>query len=331
MNDFEIEAQDILNECAEIFTNESAEKIIKPKIINIRNQIKNLRMGLEVAKNASTGSSSRKNLTPHMKTAYSTIMGMRSLLLGTQENINYRLYIRNGDMSNVRVVDITEEQLMSVVERSGNTLRLKKALDGISQSYNNTEIQKLFDQHFANIQRSLKHISGNNFVVPVGRISDLISGPEGIGNLYWQTDSTRGKSAYTPKLFNRGWIYQAFDATINTLYKQSTDFESVSSQSFRHEYFMNQLKYDNVVGFKGGDVGLNQIKSNVASLMSITTLINYLRIIEEILTPENYNNKMELKQKILTNFTENTNLSQMLNDRVDQIVDDLFAGFGKTA
>ena len=329
MSGFEFEAQDILNECAEIFTNGSTEEIIKPKIINVRDQIKNLRMSLEVAKNASTGSSSRKNLTPHMKTAYSTIMGMRSLLLGSQENISYRLYIRNGDMSNVRVVDISEDQLMSMVERSENTLRLKKTLNDIDSSYNNTEIQKLFDQHFANIQRSLKHISGNNFAVPVGRISDLVSGPEGVGNLYWQTNNTRGKSAYTPKLFNRGWIYQAFDATINSLYKKSLDFESVSSQSFRHEYFMNQLKYDNVIGFKGGDVGLNQIKSNMASLMSITTLISYLKILEEILTPENYNNKAELKQKILISFTENTNLSQMLSDRVDQVVDDLFAGFGK--
>lgn len=327
MNDFDFEAQDILNDCAEAFTESSLNEIMKPKIIEAREKIKILRTSLEIAKNASTGSSSRKNLTPHMKMAYSTIMGMRSFLLGSQEHINYRLYIRNGDISNVRIVDIPEDQLMKIVERSGNTLRLKRTLDNIASSYNNSETQKLFDQHFANIKRSLKFHGGNNFLVPVGRISDLVSGPEGVGNLYWQTDSTRGKSAYTPKLFNRGWIYQAFDATVNSLYKKDEDFESVSSQSFRHEYFLNQLKYDNLVGFKGGDVGLNQIKSNMASLMNITTLIDYLKILEEILMVENYSNKAELKQKILTSFTENTNLSEMLTQRVEQVVDDLFAGF----
>ena len=324
MGDFDFSQleQEILEESSTIFSGES-QKDIQKKIQTFSNTIKKLRVGLEAAQ--ANNKNARKNLTYMMKQSYSTIMGFRTSLFGEQETITYRIYVRGENINSVNVVNLTESQIMKYVERSGNTLRLKRALDGIEEQNRDAEVETLFQKHFANISRSLVHKHGNNFVVPYSNVSDVVSGQAGSA-LYWQKSATKdGPHPYTPKMFNRGWIYQAFDATIMALMEQEEDITKVSTQTFRREYFVNQLKFDNVTGFKGGDVGLNQIKSNMANLMNLKTLIKYLKIIEEILDPINYTNKEELKLKILQEFSENNTITENANTILDTIVDRLLS------
>lgn len=317
-NDFMAESEAILQECSSIFSTDSIE-MIQQKISSVKDDIIRLKNSLIQAKEKTN----RSNLTSNMKIAYATIMKIRTLLLGETSIINYRLYIRGEGIDKVRVVDLKEDQLMSLVERSGNSLRLKRVFGEIDSKYNNMEVQQLFDQHFKNIKNSLKHISDNNYVVPFNRVKDIISTRVGQSNLYWQNDQGgRGKSAYTPKFFNRGWIYQAFDATVNDLYADNE--KEISIQQFRYAYFTKHLSYDNVIGFKGGDVGLNQIKSNMANLINITSLINYLEIVNQILTPSDFTDVSALSNYIKSSFTTSENLSQDIATHADMVAKQLF-------
>ena len=119
--------------------------------------------------------SARTNLTPMMRTAYAFIMNFRTALLGSSEEISYRLYIRGEDINTVRVYNLQEKDFLKYVERSGNSLRLKRSLDAIDASYQDKRAEKLFEMHFANISNSLRHVSGNNFVVPIDKVSDITS------------------------------------------------------------------------------------------------------------------------------------------------------------
>lgn len=319
--DFSQETSELIKDCSNILADETQTKIISLKLLSLKQNLNKLKQDLILAKSYKN----RNNLTANMKNAYVSIMKFRTFLLGENQTINYRIYLRSDSLNTVRVIDITEEELMKHVERSGNVLRLKRNFDNIEQSFNNLKVQKLFDEHFQNVSRSLKHISGNNFVVPFNNVRDIIQSRVGVDNLYWQTDNGRGKSAYTPKMFNRGWIYQAFDATLYEFYGNNKE-EQISDQQFRYSYFKKHLAYDNVKGFRGGDVGLTQIKSNMAQLINITTLINYLDIINTILTPESFSNSQELSNYIQQNFTNQEELiSNDISVIVDQVAEQLLS------
>ena len=318
--DFLAESENILTECAQAFSQDTISLILQEKILDVKLQLNTLKNALVLAKS----NIDRKNLTENMKAAYITIMNVRKLLLGNNANIQYRLYVRGNNIDNVKIVDMNENQLMQLIQRSGNDLRLRRTFANIDALQENTEIQQLFDQHFTNISRSLKHVDGNNYVVPFDRVKDVIRSRVDQSNLYWQNkNGPRGKSAYSPKLFNRGWIYQAFDATVAELY--ANDNTSVSEEQFRFAYFNRHLRYDQTVGFKGGDVGLNQIKSNMANLINITTLINYLDVINDILTPSNFQNSTALAQHIKNEFTTQENLSEDIAQFVNQTAEKLYS------
>lgn len=256
-----------------------------------------------------------------MKNAYMLIMKFRSFLLGENQTISYRIYLRSDFLNSVRVVDLSEEQIMKYVERDRDSLRLKKTLDNIEQSFNNSEIQSLFDKHFQSISRSLKHLSGNSFVVPFNNVKDVVKSRVDRSNLYWQEkNGEQGKSAYSPKKFNRGWIYQAFDATLNEFYNNGVEKKQFVEKQFRSRYFNHHLDYDNVKGFKGGDVGLMQIKSNMANIINITTLINYLNIINKILTKKSFLNSQDLSIYIKQNFM---NEKETITEDVSKIVNSI--------
>lgn len=323
--DFSKETEEIIKDCSDILADETQVQVISLKLLALKQDLNNLKQDLILAKSYKN----RDNLTANMKKAYTMIMKFRSFLLGENQTINYRIYLRSDSLNSVRVIDVPEEELMKHIERSGNTLRLKRTLDNIEQTFNNSKVQKLFDEHFQSISHSLKHISGNNFVVPFNNVKDVIKSRVGVDNLYWQTDNGRGKSAYTPKKFNRGWIYQAFDSTVNELYDNKQQKE-ISKEQFRFSYFTKHLAYDNVKGFKGGDVGLTQIKSNMAQLINITTLINYLDIINTILTPEAFSNSQELSSYIQQNFTnQKESISKDISTIVDQVATQLLSALKK--
>lgn len=318
---FSKESDEILTEISKNF-GEDSQELIYQKIIETRNKVKNLLEKLENARFAEKKSNRRRDLTKNMKEAYRLIMQIRTDFLGEGEKISYRLYVRGESIDKVTIVDINEETLLKLVERSGNELRLKRTFKNIENIESNARVQELFNQHFQSISKSLKPVE-HGYVVPFKKVRDVVKTRVG-SSLYWQKDSTRGKSAYTPKIWNMGWIYQAFDATVNSLYGEDSNI-IIRDEEFRFSYFNKHLVYDNVIGFKGGDVGLMQIKSNMASLINITTLINYLKIIQDILNFNNFSNKQELIEYIKKFFTNKENLTDELNIIIEKRVDALLS------
>ena len=274
----------------------------------------------------------------NLKDAYSKIMEFRTLILGSTSEIMYRIYIRGDieDINNAQIVTIKEKDLMKIVGRDRSSLRLKQNLDIILAEQNkDSKRQAIFNKHFSNISKGLEHPSRSpkNYVVTQEVIKKYGSGLQdrqgnylawGLNNLAYQTPSKKGKSAFTLKLFNRGWIYQAFDMTTEEMIKNGDDFNATTSyEKFHRLYFTKNLDYDNVVGFKGGDVGLMQIKSNMASLMSKTTLVKYLQIILDILTLDGFNDKTSLINFIKDKFTTEDNLTSIIEKTIDTNVERL--------
>lgn len=327
--DFSAEIDEITEEIATIFTEGTSKEVVQQNINSLRAQIKTLINIINLAFSKDKRTLIRQNYTEISLKAYELVMIFRQFLTG--EEVVYQLYIRGEDMNDVRVVTLTGEEMMEYIERNGDTLRLKKNLDTIDQMKNNDKVQKIFDKHFEQVSRSFHKIKDNNFVVPIDEISDIASHPKERPNLYWQEiNGPRGKSAYTPKMFNRGRIYEAFAGTAFDIYGKNYVYKAgVDATTFRRQFFINNLVSDNVKGFKGGDVGLSQIKATCAELMNLNTIRNYLIIIDQILSPENWENKKRLKEFIKSEFTDTSKkkLSSGINKSINKSVKQLFNNF----
>lgn len=286
---------------------------------------------------------SNENKELYLKEAYKKIMEFRTYLLGQNNAIQYRLYIKgdkNEDLTDVQIVNINEQQLMTVVNRDRTSLRLKQNLDAVKdEQYNDFKRQQVFNKHMGNIARGLEHPSrsSTNYVVTQDVIKRYATAHKtgadgnalaiGLPNLAYQEDTKTGKSAYTLKLFNRGWIYQAFDATVEDFDEQKRDLEIITLDEFHKKYFTESLNYDNVVGFKGGDVGLAQIKANMAALMSKTTLVKYLKIIQDALNMKirGESASMEELSKYLVSQFKETDIDSTVEKYVTKQLENLFA------
>lgn len=319
--DFNPQANELLTMVSDIFTNDSNENI-NYKIILLRSEIEKIIMILQEALNEGPNrKQARKNLTNILKTSYQLIMEIRNKIVGENQSIHYRLYLKEG--TTLKVFDIPENKLMELVERSGDTLRLRRSFIEIDKAYINNDIKNYIDNYFSQVYNSFDPPSKGKkgYTVQMSVIGQYGDPP----NLVWPIDlNGRGKSWRTPKIFNLGWIYQAFDATVYDLYNVQRDemLSQVTQAEFHRSYFVEHLKYDNVVGFKGGDVGLNQIKGNMASLMNAKTILKYLNYIKDILTPQYFQNKEKMKQFILEKFSDtSTSINSELNTNVSQSID----------
>ena len=254
----------------------------------------------------------------YLKEAYAKIMEFRTFLLGRSNQIQYRLYIKNDkgeDLTNVQIVNINEQQLMTVVNRDRASLRLKQNLDAVKEEQNKDfKRQEIFNKHMGNIQRGFEHPSRSpkNYVVTRDVIDKYSNNKNFLSNIAF----LEGNKIIKLKLFNRGWIYQAFDATVESFEEEKQDLNIVTLNSFHKKYFTESLGYDNIVGFKGGDVGLVQIKANMAALMSKTTLIKYLKIIQDALD-------MKIKgQETSINELSNYLVSQFKKGEIDEALNE---------
>lgn len=324
----------IINQSSSYYT-EDTNKFLQLDLHKYQKEIQKLLHNLERWNRRTSGEKKEMDL----KLAYMKIMEFRNYMLGENNQIQYRLYIRSDEnLSGVNIVNISEKELMSVVNRDRTSLRLKQNLDAVQQEqYKDLYRQNIANKHMINIQSGLEHPSRSpqNYIAAQSVIKKYAKehrkGPDGrflaigLNNLAYQDDTIKGKSAYTLKLFNRGWIYQAFDETIERIDFQRKGFsEEVSLDEFHKVYFTESLNYDNLVGFKGGDVGLAQIKANMASIMSKTTLIKYLKIIDNILSIKITEDgspvsKDELKQYIISSFTDTQH--DTIGETLDKIID----------
>lgn len=281
------------------------------------------------------------NKKEKLQNAYFKIMEFRSYILGSHNQIQYRLYVNTDeqDLSKVQIVNINEQNLLNIITRDRTSLRLKQNLNNIIQDFQkDTYRQMIFERHMKNIlndfdaieKTTKKQITYKLYVVNQENVIDKYGGKrsENLSHLVYQnTASTSGKKrgpfAYTLKVFNRGWIYQAFDSTLNIFQERKhEDIEKDMQNNFHKIYFTQALKYDNTVGFKGGDVNITQIKANSASLMSKTTILKYLKIIDNILSfktnTQTQANNVELKNYILSHFTKE---SDIIGETLDKLID----------
>lgn len=318
----------ILNNAGDFFTNDSGN-LININLIQYREQLNTVLKGL-LNWNRYTNKANKEAL---LKNAYITIMQFRTYLLGSNNQIFYRLYIRNEKLNTVSIVNLSEQQLMEFVTRDRTSLRLKQNLNAaINDTTQDSYRQAIFNKHHDNIMQGFETATNSTMKVYVVT-KEVINKYDGetsekVKNLVFQKAySKKGPYPYTRRIFNRGWIYQAFDETIENL---GNDNNQLMDESIFHQYYFTEaLKYDNVVGFKGGDVGLAQIKANMASIMNKNTLIKYLKIINNILNLKIQENqsgtssKEELKQYIISNFTQlnGTAIDASINDSIDSAID----------
>ena len=256
-----------------------------------------------------------QNFTWVLQQSYAEIMHLREFLL--QEQITYRVYARDtgGRLQDVTVYSLTEEELWGITTRNRDTLRLRANLTkGLKEIEEDTKRNAIVDAHMANIENGLEKIehgqvnSATNksysraYWVAKDDIINQYGGPESLPNLVWQDENgPEGKNFATRKLFNRGWIYEAFDATAAELGEKKDLL--TNKGRFHRVYFTAKLDFDNLKGFKGGDVDLTQIKANMAQLMNRITPIEYLEICYNILNNTSMDPKL-LAQYVIDNFKD---------------------------
>ena len=254
-----------------------------------------------------TGQDSKKILTE----AYALVMRFRELIY--DEEINYRIYTTISGHSpapeNTTVVELTTRELLQRVsfDTYGGVLKVLK-----QQGTNGrlTKYENALDHHISSIMNNMNR-KGSGYYVKHNIIKQY-GYPEGL-------ISSEGKA----QVFNRGWIYEAFDRTATKYYgAQLTSDENityVSSDKFNQQYFTEELRMDRAKGFTGGDNSLTQIKANHADLMKVGTLYKYVKIINSILQG-NLTSQQALEQIIKDNFGER--IDQVQNKCIEQAAQD---------
>lgn len=257
---------------------------------------------------------SRESKAAVLREGYLTIMQIREFFLG--ETITYRLYLQTSDMQETRVVEMTTEQILNRVGYERGGLRLRQMSDAYIRSIesHNSQYEAYVDAHLTNIRNQLKEVHSRSYTGYIANtnIRTKYNHPQ---NLYKKNGS--------PRTFNMGWIYQALDATINDLYTPSTD-PPVNNGEFERVYFTKNLAYDNLIGFKGGDVDNVQIKANAASLMSSKSILRYLNDIQALINSLSSTNTEKLSNEIKRLFTDTgIDIDQTIDKHIDTTVNKL--------
>ena len=307
--------QDISRQLSEDFTEETINQLKQDlfKQKNLVQEIYNTLLALE--KPGKTDLSLLRN-------AYRSIMAARNFFTG--EEIDYRIYYSSSDddnfFKNVGIYTLSEQEVLNLTYVEGNSLRLKNTFDeALEIAHQNTEREEIFRHHWLNIV--VGFVQAEWSVQTVYRVHKRIY-DEYIGRnpQLWNTKYKRYNT------FNRGNIYEAFEATAQDVYnpQDGQDKFIYKSELFRDKYFGTYLKHDVVKGFQTGDVDLIQIKARSAALIEVKTLKIYLKQILDILNSNNLSKK-QLKAEIRKLFTdpEIEELDEALNQYIDKKVDDL--------
>lgn len=132
-------------------------------------------------------------------------------------------------------------------------------------------------------------------------------------------------------VYTRGHIIEALDSVYRSKY--SPLLEKQESDSLFIKFFGEELGYDNVSGFKGGDNQMTQIKANSARLMRYTSIMNAINkvlvIYNLIANPGNKGIVMsEISKKIKTFYSNSrakNEISKVSDKMIEQFVDQLLA------
>lgn len=297
-----------------------AYAFVKNKLSDINSYLQELREMVNICK-VRKNSEDYSDLKDLMKLCYITIMNFRTYIVGKDQEIQYRLYALHGK-NGVIVYNFDESVLMDNVIVVGDKLKLdsvnviEKKIERLNKK--DAEMTKLVAQLEGGIWAGLQQLDSGGLIANDDIIIKGTYNPKKKKNpnLVWQypkgTVKLPKKTFATRKIFNRGWVYQAFDETVYNYFKnkeqvQNLDGEeiNINKKEFYTSYFRDYLRHDNVISYAGGDVGTKQVKANMAGLMSIATMIKGLEqiitIIEEIksggLTEEKLSEYLEVYLK----------------------------------
>lgn len=249
-----------------------------------------------------------QNYTFILKNAYKVIMAAREFF--TNEQITYRIYYSSsaGDKSISKKVDIyelNEDEILNLAFAEGTTLRLRGSFTkALKNAEHNLEREAIFEKHWQDIfnqlvrarwsKQAVYHVSRNIYI-----------------KYHKQNPNLKNSANQRYATFNRGNLYESFDATSEDIYSKTDNIlEQINSlynqnrMLFEKKYFGQYLKHDTIKGFQTGDVGLVQIKARRAQIIEISTLKKYLKEILDILElSDNQINQEKIIQKIKENFT----------------------------
>ena len=324
---------DLSEKIAETFTQDTIE-LLKTQLFSQKKLIKEIYDQL----NSITAINGKidKSYTVLIQNAYRVIMAAREYFTG--ENIGYRIYYAssNSELSfskPVSIYNLNEEDILNLTTLEGTALRLKSTFtEALKEKEHNQEREAIFEKHWNDVFNQLKKSKYTK------QTTYYVIKPTYLK--YYKQNPSLTHSSGRYATFNRGNLYEAFDATSQDVYSEIENIkESIDSLynekyiHFEQKYFGQYLKHDQVKGFQTGDVGLIQIKARRAQLIEIGTLKKYLRDILNILdTSNNSINGIKLKQKIKELFTdpEINNVDEVLEKHIDKIIEDLVLKINKT-
>ena len=321
----------MLNELQDLSTilstalSEESVNLLKTDLLSQKNLIKELYDQL----NAITAVNGKidKSYTVLLQNSYRAIMAAREFF--TKEIITYRVYYSTSNAASsinkgVGIYELSEEDILNLTSLEGTTLRLKatftKALQNASK---NSEREAIFDKHWNDMFIQLVKADWSKQTVyhPIQ--------PTYLKYYKMNPGLTHSSGRYAT--FNRGNLYESFDATAEDVYskiqnikEQINSLYNQNAIGFEKKFFGQYLKHDQVKGFQTGDIGLTQLKARHAQIIEMATLKSYLKDILDILnTAGDLRNKDTLVQKIKTIFTdpEMNELSPALDKHISDIAD----------
>lgn len=203
--------------------------------------------------------------------AYEIIQIIRMKLTG--QHLNYRLYITtDGDDVNAtaqyidiaNTVDLFQYLGLNSKEISITASKVQaeiKKRENIPQDYQ----RQWFEAKYATVLNYFRHPDNGEqketfFVLKIPTV-------------FPQPPHPRKKSNNQNVVYTRGHIIEALDSTYRQYYSPLLE-PNQSDESEFITLFGQELGYDNVSGFKGGDIAMTQIKANKARLMRYTSIMN---------------------------------------------------------
>ena len=301
----------IFNDITKDFSIDSIN-LIKQDLIKYKQVFIDLLAGLEFV------SGTKVDHASIMRNAYRVIMAAREYFTG-QEPIVYRIYYAANNRSssfnkNVGIYELTEEELLNLTTKEGSALRLKASFTkALEERMKQTEREAIFDNHWMTVYNGLQEVKAKQTAYVVHKF---------IFEMYYQKNPglylVDSEYPYKYATFNRGNIYESFDATVEVLYKDKV--KSVGENMFQDRYFGVELRHDQVKGFQTGDIGSYQLKARHAQLIEANTLKLYLKDIILILSDSNLTSD-KIYEIIKKDFTdpEKESLDPALNEHIEQI------------
>lgn len=259
--------------------------------------------------------------------AYEIIQIIRERLTG--KKLDYRLFIttEGGEGINPTAQYIDIQSGAELFQYLG----LNSKEISITASKVNAEIKKInvsdnyqrnwFETKYATVLSQFRHPDNGEaketfFVIKI---------PTALPN----PPQPRKKRNNSNVVYTRGHIIEALDSVYRQYYSPITGDNRADSELIT--LFGQELGYDSVSGFKGGDNAMTQIKANSARLMRYTSIMNainnMLKIYNLIANPGQQGLVKTIIydkiNKMYSNSRAKNSINQVTNEMIDKFIDQL--------